>query len=777
MVLPRKVPQVLLLALLAGCVSCTGPMRMRCHDPNLVMLDNPYVSVFLDRRTGAVASLRDKTLAMAYRLPGIAFSIETDTGPITVGPPSEVREGRPTTTFVFDAAGHRISLHYRLGPEDRFIEKWVDIRTKNDSPLLVREIVLEDVAPSDPFREIHYHDDQTIWACPINLFLRADKGGCFAGLEYPYWSLEIRGSEGFRLGFAPNCAIAPFETFVSEKYFLGVFQNEGIYRYSHGPYPGMGENKPKHVAFENTGLGQHFKNGVIDTSAVKPEVLDWGEVWAMQEFMRRVLPDDLPLPEDGYWAWVNAWWAQTFDLNEDVIDALEEAGVHDIMTGQVWYGHGMHPNPPPYITNMNTRRDPEFRAPEKFEKIIAYAKERGVHVNSFCVPGTAFKDRPEWLSIDEDGRSSQYLFGRQVSCPACDEYMAFMLELLDSAITRYDARWWGFDGRWMSFWEVPYYRPGEKGLGPDPCYAKSHGHAPGDNLYREWRNIQGFLRELRRRHPRLCLEQYLGLKRGGPWALRYLNADDSYFETNGATMNRFQTWHNQNDRFRPPYKNYAAVFGQNPKEFQFNVLSCISVASYCQIGPGLNQLRVAESREFFSKWRAWAGENLPYLKVKRDLFDCPGFGPLDASAHIINDRGYIFLFRADAGASQGPVRASIPLNRRLGLAHNPKGVFRLTEIHPREMRPLGAYHYGEEFLFDMVTEEPAVVISLEPAEPGEEVPRVELNPDRNVEVVSAFSQAKPDVASLTPGAHDGPAPSISTEGWHGDPNAETGGSR
>ena len=66
------------------------------------------------------------------------------------------------------------------------------------------------------------------------------------------------------------------------------------------------------------GLEQHFKGRRIpaEVADVPLERLDWGEVWAMQEFMRHVLPDDLALPEDGYWVWQNGWWAGLWELED-----------------------------------------------------------------------------------------------------------------------------------------------------------------------------------------------------------------------------------------------------------------------------------------------------------------------------------------------------------------------------------------------------------------------------------------------------------------------------
>jgi len=195
-----------------------------------------------------------------------------------------------------------INLHYNLGKDDAFIEKWLDIKSKNGRPYLLKEVVMEDVAVSSQIKEIHLHDDNTIWCCPINLFLRSDKGGVYSGLEYPWWKLNIRGDAGSRLGYAPQYQAAASEVNTSEKYFLGIYRKEGISRYSHGPYPG--KVPADFMSGEHTGLSQHFKDGRIPEQAVEPEILDWGEVWAMQEFMRHVLPE-LPLPEDGYWIWQN----------------------------------------------------------------------------------------------------------------------------------------------------------------------------------------------------------------------------------------------------------------------------------------------------------------------------------------------------------------------------------------------------------------------------------------------------------------------------------------
>ena len=159
------------------------------------------------------------------------------------------------------------------------------------------------------------------------------------------------------------------------------------------------------------------------------------------------------------------------------------------------------------------------------------------------------------------------------------------------------------------------------------------------------------------------------------------------------------------------------------------------MSSYCQIGPGFKGLALEENRLFLKKWRDWASQNYPYLKVKRDLFDCPGEAAIDGSAHIIKDRGFLFLFAV--GKQQA--RASIPLNRWLGLDEIPAALYQLKEIYPREGADLGVYRYGDEFQYDMPVGS-AVIIALEPAVVGAKTQRpVSSALQRELPVVPAFT--------------------------------------
>ena len=243
------------------------------------------------------------------------------------------------------------------------------------------------------------------------------------------------------------------------------------------------------------------------------------------------------------------------------------------------------------------------------------------------------------------------------------------------------------------------------------------------------------LTELRKRHPRICLEAYYGIKRAEPWAKAF-NATENYYESNGSDLDRFQQWHNQNDRFIPPSRNYAAVFGRNSEDFQYSFLSCISGSAYCQVGAGLHQLNKPENREFFKQWRQWASENHKYLLIKRDLFRCPGYDRLDGSATSSATAAFSFCFpparsptRTHPATMMGsrPVcrpiraclRASIKINHWLGLDADAGREFVISEVYPRQ-RTLGIYRYGDELLYD-VQKDSATILALTPHDGGQTV--------------------------------------------------------
>ncbi|MGI8966755.1 MAG: hypothetical protein ACR2H1_11805 [Limisphaerales bacterium] len=58
-------------------------------------------------------------------------------------------------------------------------------------------------------------------------------------------------------------------------------------------------------------------------------------------------------------------------------------------------------------------------------------------------------------------------------------------------------------------------------------------------------------------------------------------------------------------------------------------------------------------KQTIKHWLDWGGTNVAYLKVRKDLPDWPAAGKVDGSAHIIGQRGLIFLFNPNKEAANG----------------------------------------------------------------------------------------------------------------------------
>ncbi len=646
-----------------------------------IILKNGNLTAHVDGATGGILSLENGLTGEATAFSRHGFSL-TANGKTYFDGAVSVGTGKTDGGCVFEFADGPFSatLEYTLVQDADFIERRLTF--SRDGEWTCEHVTCDDVALATPAREILLHDDLTLWHVPTNYFIRCAGGGICAGLEYPYWDgvgdagvQSVR--DGVTLAYSPSFTVKD-GAFECEKTFFGVYENVGEYRTSHGPYPD-GKERKYYKNYSYGGLYQHFPENKLPHDAALPEeTLDLGEVWAMQDFLRSYLPKE-KLPDGGYFVWQNGWWAGLTAPDIEAVRPLARAGVHDLMTFAIYFGHDNHPNTSPkYVCDVRTSPlgfpvmghgssaaeavaggwhhevkaeddsddiigyTEEFRAPDEYEKFIAEAKELGVYVSSFSTPNNAYTSHPEWLALDENGEALKY-FGTPLSCPACDEYMDFHFDMLCRVLDRFGCRFWAFDGRWLNYREIAGYNFGS--IGEDPCFSGGHGHPVGDSRYREWKNVQKFKKKLRERYPDMCLEQYYGLKRGGVWSLSHLNADENYYEMGCVENNRDQTWHNEYDRFRPTYMNYTSIFGKTPSEFEYSMISSLSTSAYCQLAGGYAALRdYPETAEIFGKWKAWADANYKYLLRRRCLFGPPGEITVDGSAHLIGRDGYIFLF-------------------------------------------------------------------------------------------------------------------------------------
>jgi len=133
-------------------------------------------------------------------------------------------------------------------------------------------------------------------------------------------------------------------------------------------------------------------------------------------------------------------------------------------------------------------------------------------------------------------------------------------------------------------------------------------------------------------------------------------------------------------------------------------MSCApNLLMYLPTKTGIPEADKAEIR----RWLDWGRKNEKYLLVRHDLPDWPAPGKVDGSAHIVGDRGLIFLFNPNKQAMPGRF---VMNTEWLGLTEGKR--FLLSELHPRQAT-------GKECSWDDVVEwevgpESAVILELVP---------------------------------------------------------------
>ena len=110
------------------------------------------------------------------------------------------------------------------------------------------------------------------------------------------------------------------------------------------------------------------------------------------------------------------------------------------------------------------------------------------------------------------------------------------------------------------------------------------------------------------------------------------------------------------------------------------------------------------------KWLDWGRKNVEYLKVRKDLPDWPVAGKVDGSAHIVGDRGLIFLFNPNKAAMCGEFALT-----EQGIGLKGQGAFAVSQQYPDTGRRTSAQH-GETVRLE-VPGETAVVLELRPVAP------------------------------------------------------------
>ncbi|HPS54381.1 MAG TPA: hypothetical protein PLP05_02175 [Sedimentisphaerales bacterium] len=667
------------------------------------------IKVVLDLNTGSLREVDNLLTDNVYLISNDTCLIESNGSMIDLAkvPMKLVKKTKTSCEFVGKSGDMEVVRKYVFKNDRSYFDRHLAIKnTSKTKSIVIKNITDCSLDFQKPFESVHYHNDgmdqmdpgsemfhemtkPVIYQNALNIFMRNSEGGLFAGLKYPYWKYLVDNSS-MKLNYETNYRIKPQETLELPEMFCGVYKKTGYTCRKELDW------KPRILITEQ-------------------EEMDWGEVRAMQRVVGDYIPEE-KCPGKGYYLWLNSWWA-----NPDLRGKIDEKTallycnqlkkcqqskcIDALLIAPVWVGWAGFIEPGPEIDSIG--EDADFPMNEQIEKVLSFSKSIGIPILAFCEPGSLNrhyrKDKPDW-SLQAIDEPNSFL---NQKCWANDDYANWFYRLTCNTIDKCGLNGWAWDHTWVHK--------------PMICYGKNHGHESGNCEFQQYRNVTGYIQKLRVDYPNHLFEVYWGLKTAGTWAHKGLNTLENIYENGspcppGMTMAddlRFQHWYNHNYRFFPTYMNMGH-FNFDNKEGNghlYSILSVLSASSHGQLNDWTAFDTQTEADMVFAqlrKWKSWASQNIKYLKDRVDLFGQPcRKNGIDGTAHIIGDRGYIFIFNPCNDIKYG----SITLDEMIGLTKG--GRFSLEEISHSDKKRLGVYRHQEDFVF-AIEPKSAMLIEIKP---------------------------------------------------------------
>jgi hypothetical protein len=673
-------------------------------------VDNHGLTVTWNSVRGSLLSVTNRLTTERYELTPEPLSIQTSAGVLSLDSASNTRRLPDGVEFAYEFGPARVVVRNELPAGNDFLRQFVSITNIGRSRLVVHRIAGQKFEFSPAFQQIHPHYDPSTYHWLINLFLRSPTGGFYLGVENPifkYWTKGVSPAKSWiQLEYDPNKVLQPGTSYVSDAFFIGAFRKEKVYLFKELGKLAHAVRQPRAVP---TALN------------FEQEILDWGEVWAMQDFIRTLQPaHDTFRPGFYVRAVAMVGGRKTAEMGEQsgfhiafgpqhmagskqFVDDIARLGhIPHIEWATEWFGVGGYGNPTEKFQLENSGPGDHIPVNPFWEEVVKYGWQKGIQTGIFeTVTRNFARIKHGWKVLLPDGKP--WTWGKAalpVNCWANREYVQWRLDTTDQAIKDFKL--------YMVAWDA--YVPADwSWLGwPDlhtECHATDHGHLPGDISYPVFRNIIWFLEELQKRHPRAALRVASGLTTAYPWALKNLIEyhPNFYDGETGATY-----WTSYNFRFLPMYKSGVLLSAESRADFEWLLLRSLSVSDHLMLWPDAVPIAL-ENLTFWTKWLDWADEQVEYLRVGRTLFREPwgdnivaslppaleGRLPADSaalhgSAHCIKDRGFLFLFNPSASARVG----AIPVNHWIGLSHGEQ--FLVRQLHPQTGATYGPYRRGEE---------------------------------------------------------------------------------
>lgn len=673
-----------------------------------IALSSKLIGARIDAKTAGIISISNLSSGESHAVKSDNCRIETDRGPIDLGAArwTVTSTRRNSCSFVTDAGGIEVKRVYAIHPERGYFDRSLTLTNNSGSDVVLKHITGVDLQFAEPFISADFHTDNTTYANSVNVFLRAPRGTLCVGLKYPYFKSQSTITHT-ALVYEPNYRIKPGETLELPAMFC--------------------------AACKRTGYKCRKQLDTIQPRILTKtqEIMDVAEVEAMQRVVGDYVTQE-PLPAPGYVIALDAWWAlNSLDTKmgekevqsyAGVVDKVKKAGCIDLLLpAACWIGLQQFGHESPEISAIGD--DAVFPVNPYVRTVLDRIKSAGLLTACYCqgnISQVGYRaDKPEWKIQPGSG----------YNCHANPAYEGWFFRLICNTIDTCGLSRFSWDYDWM--------------LQHPVCNDTSHGHEPGNVEFAQYKNVTSTVQRLRKRYPNIQLCAFWGLKEGNPWSLKGISSQENLYENASpaylppdlscADDQRFQHWYNHNYRFLPTYTNMAQInFKKDHKGNLYSVMSALSSSTHASMCDWVDFSSQEEADKIFGPlryWKKWASGHYAYLSNCVDLFGQPcRKGGIDGTAHILGDRGFIFVFNPTAEAHWG----SIPLNGLIGVEKGAR--YSLDEISTGNAKRMGVYGRGDQFQFQILPDS-AMLIELKPSDE----PLNKTSVPENVPVQQAFT--------------------------------------
>ncbi len=570
-------------------------------------------------------------------------------------------ESSAQAIVILDSERLQITVTYEARKGEHFLRKWLNIKNRSKEKIILAEVLVESLVFLQPLelfkKSSSYYKGMNGVSLDLVAFARGEEGGLFATLDFPYTEVTVEENRLF-LGYPPHTEVTPGSVIKTHDSVIGVYRL-----------------RKKQIGKLDREEIKSFRECILK---MYPPRFN-----RPVTFMYPINDDDIDFSINGEEK------VADIALNQGFIMVTPDQILQEIdLCKELSIEYYLISDGPESWTETNPSQETVW-------KILDYARKKGVKIgfyscsNSSIWPPVNFANKPwehlEWDITSKDGSSYKGLLGH-AKCFACEEYLQWYLGKFLGWLRKYPFDMVNFDF-----------------LNIAPCYAVNHGHPPGA-IYHQIRNLVRFLKAIKKANPGIHVCSDLGWNDLATKICKYMDA--FYFTDPGITLplpalnpvrlsddsRRELQLHMFNEHFLPCEYFRNTEYYERPDHvvpeaniYQYGILQALAISpnlAFNNVKQFLQRIRADErdtAAQFIIHWIEFAHTNFDCLRKTVQIGEKgPGLGVVDGYAHILKDKGYLFL----VNPNYFTLNKSFKLDADIGLTGQRK--YYLKEIYPEE---------------------------------------------------------------------------------------------